>query len=336
VVRYDLASGDFVDSFIVVERPDPRFGSRYSPPIDVQISPDGWVYVLTANPREVWSYIRANGTFAGVVVPNLNTSATQALGMAFGPDKNLYLSAMDFTGAASILRFDGKTGAPLGLFVQPGIGGLPRDNNTCIAFGPDGNLYVAGNQIAGILRFNGSTGAFIDTFVASHPYSNDLNPRGLAFDSNGDLYALAAPATQPGGPPSFPEPNRILRYNGVTGFSMGEFVSPGDQLGQPRAIAFGPDGNLYVATRKPLIRFGPRIIGAQILVFDGATGGFIRALDSPNRAGLAGLTYPISMAFAVIPISIRDDNLLSRLPQWIWPLGLGFIAGAIAGRITSR
>jgi DNA-binding beta-propeller fold protein YncE len=256
---------------------------------------------------------------------------TQAFGMAFGPDKNLYLSTMDFEGAAAILRFDGKTGAPLGVFVASGSGF--QRGITCIAFGPDGNLYVAGDQIAGILRFNGLTGAFIDAFVASHPYSNDLTPRGLAFGSNGDLYALAAPATQPGGAPSFTEPNRILRYNGATGASMGEFVSPGDQLGQPSAIAFGPDGNLYVATRKPLIRFGPRIIGAQILVYDGATGGFIRALDSPNRAGL---TDPISMAFAVIPISIRDDNLLSRLPRWIWPLGLGFIAGAIASRITGR
>ena len=115
---------------------------------------------------------------------------------------------------------------------------------------------------------------------------------------------------------------------------MGEFVSPGGQLGQPMAIAFGPDGNLYVGTTKPLIRFGPRVIyTGQIVVYDGTTGGFIRALDSLNRAGLA---YPISMALAAIPISIRDIIFLSRIPRWMWPVGLGFIAGVIASRINDR
>ena len=63
VLRYELGSGDFVDSFIVVERPDPQFGSIYSLPYDVQIGPDGGVYVLVLNPREVWRYSPA-GKFA--------------------------------------------------------------------------------------------------------------------------------------------------------------------------------------------------------------------------------------------------------------------------------
>jgi hypothetical protein len=297
----------------------------------MQIGPDGWVYVLTINPREVWRYSEGNGTFAGVVVPDLTNPVaadpTQAMGMAFGPDNNLYLACVDYYGAATILRYDERTDAPLGVFVPSGSGGLK--GATCIAFGPDGNLYVAGPEIPGILRFNGSTGAFIDAFVASYPSYNDTTPRGLAFGPTGTLYALAAPATEPG----YWDPNRILHYDGATGALMGEFISPGDGLGVPESIAFGPDGNLYVGTRKPLIRFGPRFIyGAQILVYDGATGEFIRALDFPNRAGL---TYPISMAFSAMPFSIPDiPPLFSRVPRWLWPLGLGFIAGIIASRIT--
>jgi DNA-binding beta-propeller fold protein YncE len=335
VLRYDMASGDFVDSFVVVDRPDPQFGSIDSLPFDVQIGPDGGVYVLVLNPQEVWRYSPA-GKFASVFVPNLQNSADnrQAYGMAFGPDKNLYLSTQGgVQGSGSeILRFDGKTGAPLGVSVPAGSGGF--QGVASIAFGPDGNLYLAGDEITGILRFNGLTGAFLDVFVATHPYANDISPRGLAFGSDGNLYALAAPAPQPGGAPGYTSPNRILRYNGATGASMGEFVSPGGQLGQPMAIAFGPDGNLYVGTTKPLIRFGPRVIyTGQIVVYDGTTGGFIRALDSLNRAGLA---YPISMAFAAIPISIRDIIFLSRIPRWMWPVGLGFIAGVIASRINGR
>jgi hypothetical protein len=334
VLRYELGSGDFVDSFIVVERPDPQFGSIYSLPYDVQIGPDGGVYVLVLNPREVWRYSPA-GKSASIFVPNLENSADyrQSFGMVFGPDKNLYVSTVGGVPAsgAEILRFDGRTGAPLGVFVPAGSGGFKGPAS--IAFGPDGNLYVGGDEIAGILRFNGLTGAFMDAFVAADSFANGTNPRGLAFGSDGSLYALAAPVPQPGGAPGYIQPDRILRYNGATGASMGEFVSPGDQLGQPIAIAFGPDGNLYVGT-KTRFRLGSRFIYTnQILVYDGATGGFIRALDLFNSAGLV---YPISMAFAAVPISIRDIIFLSRIPRWMWPLGLGFVAGVIASRINDR
>jgi hypothetical protein len=52
-----------------------------------------------------------------------------------------------------------------------------------------------------------------------------------------------------------------------------------------------------------------------------------------NPISRAGLTYPISIALAAIPISIRDILLLLRLPGWIWPLGLGFIAGVIGSLV---
>ncbi len=38
-------------------------------------------------------------------------------------------------------RFDGGTGIPKGPFVTPGLGTLDRGND--VAFGPEGNLYVA-------------------------------------------------------------------------------------------------------------------------------------------------------------------------------------------------
>ena len=36
-----------------------------------------------------------------------------------------------------------------------------------MAFGPDGNLYVADYTDAAVIRYNGSTGAFIDIYVAA-------------------------------------------------------------------------------------------------------------------------------------------------------------------------
>ena len=90
VLRYDPASGDFVDSFVAVDRPDPQFGSKDSSPFDVQIGPDGGVYVLILNPRELWRYSLA-GKFASVFVPAGSGGFQGVASIVFGPDGNLYV-----------------------------------------------------------------------------------------------------------------------------------------------------------------------------------------------------------------------------------------------------
>jgi hypothetical protein len=116
---------------------------------------------------------------------------------------------------------------------------------------------------------------------------------------------------------------------------MGEFVSPGPELGTATAIVFGPDGNLYVGTTKQLVQqTGPVYPHTgRILVYNGTTGAFIRALDPLDRAKLS---YPISMTFATIPISFRDIIFMSRIPRWLWAFGIGIIIGAIASRLSSH
>src|SRR5262245_160486 len=76
-----------------------------------------------------------------------------------------------------VLSYDGTTGTALGIFASGG-GGLR--NPHALAFGPDGNLYVAGNQSYSVERFNGTTGQFIDHFVPSGSGGLD-EPIGLAF-----------------------------------------------------------------------------------------------------------------------------------------------------------
>ena len=56
-----------------------------------------------------------------------------------------------------------------------------------LAFGPDGNLYVASVTNNNILEYNGSTGAFLRAFVSAG--SGGLNnPCGLMFGPDGNLY----------------------------------------------------------------------------------------------------------------------------------------------------
>ena len=56
-------------------------------------------------------------------------------------------------------RFNGTTGAKIDDFVTIGSGGL--DFAWGIAFGPDGDLFVASNRTHNILRYDGATGALL-------------------------------------------------------------------------------------------------------------------------------------------------------------------------------
>ena len=69
-----------------------------------------------------------------------------------------------------MFRYDGKTGAFLGVFVQAqNNGGL--DHPLGLAFGPDGHLYVGGAESHSIVRFNGTTGAFMNVFVPAERFT---------------------------------------------------------------------------------------------------------------------------------------------------------------------
>jgi hypothetical protein len=63
------------------------------------------------------------------------------------------------------MRYDGTTGAFKGVFIPAGLGGLNEAEG--IAFGPNGNLFVASELGNAVLEYDGITGAFVDEFVAA-------------------------------------------------------------------------------------------------------------------------------------------------------------------------
>jgi hypothetical protein len=120
-----------------------------------------------------------------------------ARGSTFGPDGNGD-GAPDFYvasgGTNQILRFDGRTGSFLDVFVASGSGGLTQPLDP--AFGPGGMLYVSGGDFGGIFRYD-STGTFVDNIA-----SGLSNVGGLTFGNDGSLYIADRSA------------NQIMRYNG--------------------------------------------------------------------------------------------------------------------------
>jgi DNA-binding beta-propeller fold protein YncE len=162
----------------------------------------------------------------------------QVQGIAFGPDQNLYVASYNscapgpecLTTTAEILRFDGKTGAYLGVFVANGAGGLRTPGG--IAFGTNGDLFVCNQFVNGtadgeVLRFHGPLDA-----AAGQPFPSPnqsgarfastagISPFQLAFGPDRTLYVTFA--------------SGVMAYNGRNGVMQGRFATATDA----RGIAF--------------------------------------------------------------------------------------------------
>jgi hypothetical protein len=189
--------------------------------------------------------------------------------LIFGPDGNLYVASSARAGA--VMRYDGTTGAFLGVLVAAGSGGLAFPE--ALLFGPDGNLYIANNDPSGghsVKRYNGVTGAFIDTFAVG---GGITTPLGMAFGPDGNLYVVSATT------------NSVLRYNGKTGTFIDAFVTAGSGgLNSPWGLVFATDGRLYVSSTG----------NDSVLRYDGKTGAFI---DVFVTTGAGGLSMPTDLTF---------------------------------------
>jgi DNA-binding beta-propeller fold protein YncE len=202
-------------------------------------------------------------TLAVVTATALGASPTQA---------DLLVGSGASAANSQVLRYS-DTGEFLGVFVAPGNNLVqPRG----LAFGPDGNLYVACVGSDRILRYNGTTGAFIDTFIP--PGAPTLHqPVKLIFRDDGFLYVSTF------GNDGIPG-SSVLRFNATTGAFANAFVPSGSGgLFLADGMAFGPDGNLYVSGVQS---------NASVLRYNGMTGAFLGVVASD-----LGFNSPRGLAF---------------------------------------
>lgn len=213
--------------------------------------------------------------------------------------------------SGDVQRYDGTTGASLGVFTSGGPGGLGRG----LVVGPDLNLVVAAPGGPGAQKFNGLSGVYISTLIASGA-GGITSASGIDLGSDGNFYLC----TRANGVARFdatgafidyfasgggldamtsvfgPDGNlyvtslltdEVRRYNGATGAFIDNFVSAGSGgLLRPAGLAFGPDGNLYVSSQ-----------ANDVKRYNGATGAHIDNFAS------TGLSNPNGIAFGV------DGNL---------------------------
>jgi subtilisin-like proprotein convertase family protein/streptogramin lyase len=185
VLHYDGTTGSSSGAFVLagdggVDRPS-----------DLLFGPDGNLYVSSAYTDEVLRYDGQTGAFLGVfvgddpVTPGVDESGglDHPTGFVFAPDGYFYLGGYK---SNNVLRYDGTTGTYLGDFVPAGSGGLvgPAD----LDLGPDGHVYIASYHSQNVLRFDGTSGAFIDAMTPKNTAEILRQPRGLLFDSAGELH----------------------------------------------------------------------------------------------------------------------------------------------------
>ncbi len=265
----------------------------------------------------VREYDRTSGAFVRVAASSLG----DPLGLAIGLDGNLLVSDGQTN---QVKRYDSGTGAFIDVFASANLAG-PTGMTI-----HQGVLYVTNsNPPQGVQKFDATTGVNIGNFVPSLPNSS---PRDVKVNSaNNRLYVLYYNAAT------------VETFDLTTMASLGLLMPAGSPLGSgglytPSAMAFGPDGNLYISggtfggnlgvrryhpttgafidffanTGSDLyspvgITFGPdnnlyvaTSAFANVMRFNYPTGAFMDFFV-PNGGG--GLTAPFHLTFGIAPSS---------------------------------
>lgn len=238
VLLFDGGDGSYLREFVTSAA---NMGGALFFPTALQFSPNGDLYVSSSFTifDQVLRFAGATGELVRVLDAPSSVELSSPKGLLFGPDGHLYVASKN---ARQVLRYNGTTDAFIDVFVDD-----PDSAPNYLTFGPDGNLYVS-SEDEKVRRYDGISGTRIEEVFAE----GNSSIEGILFGADGDLIAASRPT------------NEILRFNGVTGESKGQFAAKVG-LDFPNDVIFGPDGNLWVSSEDQ----------GGILRFDGSTGDFL-------------------------------------------------------------
>lgn len=145
--------------------------------------------------------------------------------------------------------------------IKPKAGGLVAPEG--IAFGKDGNVYVASSGTNQILKYNPS-GTFIGIFTE---LDRHCHPKDIIFGPDGHLFVACFGL------------DKVIAYNAQSGQQLG-VAARGGGLSQPTGLAFGPGSTLYVVSS-----------GSQALLSFAQGGYFQGAVARGLTGGATGVAF---------------------------------------------
>ena len=165
------------------------------------------------------------------------------------------------------------------------------------ALGAQAALLVGNTRGDNVVMIDEKTGAYLGDFIAAG--SGGLtDPDDVTLGSDGKVYVSSGGSTT----------GSILRYSSSGAFIGAFATSP--SLKRPYGNAFGPDGNLYVASFR----------SDQILRYNGSTGAFIDVFAQGNGTSAGLLNGPNDLSFS------PDGKMLFVTTQGSVADGLGGIS----------
>ncbi len=147
-------------------------------------------------------------------------------GLALDEEGNLYATLSDNTGSVGLVKFRASDGSKVFEKTYT-ISGVSDFRSLVVR---DGRIYVATNS--GIRVFDAATGSRISTA----DFGGTLAFRDLAFDSQGNLYALREPTTGTA---------EIRRWSAGNFTGTGTILFSASGNRDPRALVVDEQGNIY-------------------------------------------------------------------------------------------
>jgi hypothetical protein len=153
-------------------------------------------------------------------------------GLALDEEGNLYATLSDNTGSVGLVKFRASDGSKVFEKTYT-ISGVSDFRSLVVR---DGRIYVATNS--GIRVFDAATGSRISTA----DFGGTLAFRDLAFDSQGNLYALREPTTGTA---------EIRRWSAGNFTGTGTILFSASGNRDPRALVVDEQGNIYFTVNNP-------------------------------------------------------------------------------------
>lgn len=154
VYRFNAETGALVGTFVTANQ------GGLQQATGITFKAGGHLFVADPAANNVKVYSRVNGAFLRVFTTGGVLNGPQSV--AFAPNNTLLVTS---PGTGEILRYNGSTGAYIGIAVGRLSGGLGAPRS--IAVSPDGKLFVVDQFNNQVLRFDANTGTFIDIFATN-------------------------------------------------------------------------------------------------------------------------------------------------------------------------